>query len=163
MNFFKKIDAFNQYISFHIFGCNGFLCFAIVLYLNSEYHRLLRTTYVSWGDAFFWLTYCASALALSIFIIAFIIFLFERAFNFKIKNKFLLENKTLKLFRYIGSIFSLIYLSLIFALLFYVIFLWFAIFFTSFQTQLMPWTLQFKKILISNSLRTIQSKCICLN
>ena len=31
MNFFKKIDAFNQYISFHIFGCNGFLCFAIVL------------------------------------------------------------------------------------------------------------------------------------
>ena len=123
INFFKKKDSFNQYISFHIFGCNGFLCFAIVLYLNSEYHRLLRTTYVSWGDAFFWLTYCASALALSIFIIAFIIFLFERAFNFKIKNKFLLENKTLKLFRYIGSIFSLIYLSLIFALLFYVIFL----------------------------------------
>ena len=119
MNFFEKINEFNQYISFYIFGYNGFLCVVIVLYLYIEYQRQLRSSSITWGDGFAWLTIGASALVLFIFLIAFIIFLFERVFYFKIKNMFLLENNILKLFRYVGCIFSLIYLSLIFAFLIY--------------------------------------------
>lgn len=124
MNFFEKINKFNQYISFHIFAFAGWIALFVKIYLYRIYCQELQK-YGSpgdWGDGFAWLTIGASVLALSVFIIAFIIFLFERVFNFKIKNKFLLENKILKIFRYIGSIFSLIYLSLIFVFLFYVIF-----------------------------------------
>ena len=110
MNFFEKIYEFNQYISFHIFGYNGFLCVVIVLYLYIEYQRQLRSSSITWGDGFAWLTIGASALVLFIFLIAFIIFLFERVFYFKIKNRFLLENKILKLFRYVGAFLALIYI-----------------------------------------------------
>ena len=110
MNFFEKINEFNQYISFHIFGYNGFLCVVIVLYLYIEYQRQLRSSSITWGDGFAWLTIGASALVLFIFLIAFIIFLFERVFNFKIKNKFLLKNKILKFIRYVGVFLALIYI-----------------------------------------------------
>ncbi len=119
MKFFEKINKFNRYISFHVFGYNGFLCALIVLYLYVEYKDLLHSSSITCGDAFVWLIISASALVLLVFVIAFIIFLFERIFYFKIKNKFLLENKILELFRYIGSVFSLIYFSLVFAFLIY--------------------------------------------
>ena len=120
MSFCEKINELNQFVSFNIFGFNGFLCVIEVLYLMHYYKCQLQSSSITWGDAFTWLTISLSALVLFVFVIAFIIFLFERVFYFKIKNKFLVENKFLKIIRYIGFILSLIYLSLLFVFLFIV-------------------------------------------
>ncbi len=122
MSFLEKINKFNQYISFHIFAFAGWIALFVNIYLRIYYNKELEKygTSGSWGDAFGWFFLCLNAIVLSIFIIAFIIFLFERVFYFEIKNKFLVENKFLKIIRYIGFILSLIYLSLLFAFLFIV-------------------------------------------
>lgn len=122
MNSLEKINKFNQYISFHIFAFAGWIALFLNIYLRIEYNNELQKygTSGSWGDAFGWFFLIFNAIAISIFTISFIFFLLERAFYFKIKNKFLVENRFLKIIRYIGSIMSLIYLSLLLAFLFIV-------------------------------------------
>ena len=112
MSFFEKINEFNQYISFHIFAFAGWIALFVKIYLYRIYCQELQKYGGpgDWGDGFAWLTIGASALAFFVFVIAFIIFLFERVFYFKIKNRFLLENKILKLFRYVGAFLALIYI-----------------------------------------------------
>lgn len=119
MNFLKKINNFNQYISFQLFGFNGFLCAIIFLLLIDEYRRQTLSSSVTWGDAYFWYSLCLNTIIFSIFTIALIIFLLEQGFGFKIKNKFLVENKILKTIRYIGATISLIYLSCFLFICFY--------------------------------------------
>ena len=111
MNFSKNINKLNQYISFHIFAFAGWLILFIKSYLIIRYNvDLQRYGHGSWMAAYYWLQLFFFAIYALFFVIAFIIFLFERAFNFKVKNKFLLENKILKIIRYVGASLALIYI-----------------------------------------------------
>lgn len=111
MIFLEKINKLNQLISFHIFAFAGWLTFFIKIYLIISYNRELQIYGLgSWMAAYSWLQLYVFAIYVLFFLIAFIIFLFERAFYFKIKNNFLIENKFLKLFRYAGAILGLIYI-----------------------------------------------------
>lgn len=111
MFFLEKINKFNQYISFHIFAFAGWLTLFIKSYLIISYNiDLQKYGHGSWMAAYYWLHLCLFAIYAVFFVIAFIIFLFERAFYFKVKNKFLIENKILKVLRYTGATLALIYI-----------------------------------------------------
>ena len=64
----------------------------------------------SWLAALSWLMFVFGCIIFAIFIIAFIIWLFEAAFKFKINNDYIVNNKIIKTIRYISATISLIYL-----------------------------------------------------
>lgn len=111
MHLFEKINKANQYISFHIFTFAGWLTLFLKVFLIISYNRDLQTYgQGSWTAVYSWLQLYFFAIYASVFVIAFIVFLFEQIFSFRIKNKFLLENKALKIIRYVGAILAIIYI-----------------------------------------------------
>ena len=58
-----------------------------------------------------WLQFMFGCFIFSVFIIAFIVWLFEKAFDFKINNNFVVNNRILKIVRSTFAIISLCYIS----------------------------------------------------
>ena len=111
MNFFEKIDRLNQLYSYNIFASNGVLILLTVVYLFCYYYSCMQKYgQGSWLAALSWLMFIIGCIIFAIFIIAFIIWLLESAFKFKIKNDYIVNNKIIKTIRYISAIISLIYL-----------------------------------------------------
>lgn len=120
MDFLKKVNNFNQYISFHIFAFAGWT----TLFLNLHYQIIHTQELKKYGgadcsDGMVVIFYVQIALISAIFILTLIVFLLEQGLDFKIKNKFLVENKILKTMRYIGATISLIHLSYFFGSIFF--------------------------------------------
>ena len=111
MNFFEKIDRLNYLYSYNVFAFNGILILLTGVYLFYYYHSCMQKYgQGSWLAALSWLMFVFGCIIFAIFIIAFIIWLFESAFKFKIKNAYIVNNKIIKIIRYISVIISLIYL-----------------------------------------------------
>ena len=98
MKILEKINNLHPYISFNIFAFDGFfiLFFLTLPYLTNG------NGYFNGGTVFGGMLFILILLNL-----AFVVFLLEQAFEFKIKNKFFTQNKILKTLRYIGSIITI--------------------------------------------------------
>lgn len=106
----EKLNKLNQYFSFNLIAFAGWIILFSKIYLSISYnHDLHLYDQGSWIATYGWLQLFFFAIYCSIFIIAFIIFLFEKMFHFKIHNKFFLENKFLKITFYLGFAITLIY------------------------------------------------------
>lgn len=111
MHIFKKIDKLNHLYSFNILAFNGFAILLTGLYLLYYYlSNEQNFGQGSWVTAMSWLMYIFGCVIFIIFIIAFIIWLLESVFIFKINNNYFVNNKIIKIARYIFATISLIYL-----------------------------------------------------
>ena len=111
MNIFEKLDKLNHFYSYNIFAFNGFTILLTRLYLLYYYNSCtLKYGQGSWLAAMSWLMLIFECIIYIIFITTFIVWLFERVFNFKINSTILIKNKIIYIIRYVGATISLIYL-----------------------------------------------------
>lgn len=108
MKILEKINNLHQYISFNIFAFIGYL----FLFFEGYNYYLSKSQsdagIILLGEFF---------LVLILLNLAFVVFLLEQAFEFKIKNKFFTQNKILRKLRYIGSAATILFCSYILILL----------------------------------------------
>lgn len=104
MKILEKINNLHQYISFNILAFVGYLCLYFEGYNYYSSKSQPDAGIVALAELF---------LILILLNLAFVVFLLEQAFEFKIKNKFYTQSKILKILRYIGSITTILYCSYI--------------------------------------------------
>ena len=111
MKLLNKLNKLNQYYSYNIFALNGINILLTHFYLIYYYTACMNTYGEgSWMAAIAWLKFIFDCFIFFVFVIAFIIWLFECAFKFKINNNFIVNNNFLKFIRLILAIVAAFYL-----------------------------------------------------
>ena len=111
MGILKNLDNFNYLYSYNIFAFNGLtiiitrLFFMYYYYVNYKKYGL-----GSWLAAASWLKFTIGCFIFAIFIIAFIVWLLEQAFQFKINNINFMNNIIIKILRHFCALISFSYL-----------------------------------------------------
>lgn len=112
MNLLNELNKLNQYYSYNIFAFNGINILLMHFYLMYYYAACMKTNGSgSWMAALAWLKFMFGCFIFSVFIIVFIVWLFEKAFDFKINNNFVVNSRILKIIRSTFAIISLCYIS----------------------------------------------------
>ena len=112
MKLLNKLNKLNQYYSYNIFAFNGINILLMYCYLMYYYVACMKTYGSgSWMAAIAWLKFMFGCFIFAVFIIVFIVWLLEKAFDFKINNNFVVNNKILKIIRSTFAIISLCYIS----------------------------------------------------
>lgn len=101
MNFTERIKNLNQSYSFNLFSLLGVVIFIFRAFC------LLKNNYTYGSAIIDYLLFPA------LFLLIFIISVFELVFKFKIKNTKILNNKVLNIIKVIGTLTSLTYVILI--------------------------------------------------
>ena len=116
MKFVDKIKNLNKYIGFHIYSfCGWISILGIPLFLITQKSNC-NSSY-DWFVSFVVLSIIVSINFIIITITTWII-MFEYIFNRELKNDFLLNNKYLKILRYVGASISTIFV-LVYSLIFF--------------------------------------------
>ena len=124
MNIVEKFDKLNSWYSYNIFAFNGFIILLTKLYLFYYYTSCMQKYgQGSWLASMSWLAFALACIIFAIFTIAFIVWIFEFVFNFKINNPLFSNNKIIKIIKYIGVAISLIYLVYNVTMLLYTLFI----------------------------------------
>jgi len=111
MNILKKFDKLNPLYSYNIFAFNGFIIILTRLYLLYYYNSCMQKYgQGSWLAAISWLMFIFGCIIFAIYTVAIIVWLFELVFKFQIKNNYFVNNKIIKVARYVCASVSLIYL-----------------------------------------------------
>ncbi len=107
--YFKKL---NEYFSYNIIALTGWIGIFFIIFLIKvySYERHINAQSTILGFYLFFVI----IFILCIFCISFIVFVIEKTFNLKIKNRFLLNNKILNFLRIIGILLSIFYFLCIF-------------------------------------------------
>ena len=111
MKLLHKIDMLGQYYSFNVFAFNG-LNIILTKICTLLYYNSCSKIYTdgSWLASIAWLKFILGCFIFAIFIFAFIIWLLECAFNFKINNKIIVNNIYIKIIRLFLAIISTYYI-----------------------------------------------------
>ncbi len=109
VSFFINLNKLNQYYSFQLFSITGWLILILIAIFGTNYIQSVNNSY----EVGFALLLVIPILLLLSFILAVI----EYILGLKINNKFFIENKFLKIFRFLGALFAFFYSILLICML----------------------------------------------
>ena len=101
VNFFINLNKLNQYYSFQLFSITGWLILILIAIFGTNYIQSVNKSY----EVGFALLLVIPILLLLSFILAIV----ESIIGLKINNKFFLENKIIKIVRFLGALFAFLY------------------------------------------------------